>query len=86
MGYSQVDALSLASDMLTVCYFRGLELLHNYRVRGQYNNADVIGSEHGFIQILNLTGLRKALKKFEKVTKVYSLGSPIKQWIVLTPH
>lgn len=32
-------------------YYRGLEVLHNYR-------------------ILNLTGFRKALKKFEKVTKI----------------
>lgn len=32
-------------------HYRGLELLHNYRV-------------------LNLTGFRKALKKFEKVTKI----------------
>lgn len=86
MGYSQVDALILARDMLTVFYSRGLELLHNYRVRGQYNNTDAVDFEHGFIQILNLTGLRKALKKFEKVTKVYSLGSSIKQCIVLMLH
>ena len=32
-------------------HYRGLELLHNYR-------------------ILNLTGFRKALKKFEKVTRI----------------
>ncbi|KAF8830706.1 hypothetical protein HHX47_DHR2001164 [Lentinula edodes] len=37
-------------------HYRGLEMLQNYRF--------------DFMQILNITGFRKALKKFEKVTRI----------------
>ncbi|KZO99599.1 hypothetical protein CALVIDRAFT_534007 [Calocera viscosa TUFC12733] len=51
-------------------YYRGLELLDNYRVRAAA--LLLCGHWRGLTQrqILNLTGFRKALKKFEKVTGI----------------
>ncbi|KAJ7185650.1 SPX domain-containing protein [Mycena filopes] len=41
-------------------HYRGLEMLHNYR-------------------ILNITGIRKALKKFQKVTKIAAQNAYMKE-------
>ena len=49
-------------------HYRALQMLHNYRVT-VYFVAEIVYplTRH---QILNVTGFRKALKKFEKVTRV----------------
>lgn len=44
---------------------RGLEVLDNYRV-SRHNIQNPLMADH--LQILNLNGFCKALKKFEKVT------------------
>jgi xenotropic and polytropic retrovirus receptor 1 len=48
-------------------HYRGLELLDDYRVGGLLYRLDHLLI---FAQILNITGFRKALKKFEKVTNI----------------
>ncbi|KAH0580784.1 hypothetical protein H2248_011943 [Termitomyces sp. 'cryptogamus'] len=49
-------------------HYRGLEVLQNYRVRG--SSFLPVSQISLVMQILNLTGFRKALKKFEKSTKI----------------
>jgi hypothetical protein len=49
-------------------FYRELEILKNYRVRAiEYSVCDIVSHQ---LEILNFTGFRKALKKYEKTTKV----------------
>lgn len=50
-------------------FYRQLELIKNYRVSVLEDRGDFAAKS----QIMNLTGFRKALKKFEKTTKIHCL-------------